>query len=128
MSSLTAVSPPTSRTAWQYMKIATLVAGLVLDTVLSFHGLLIFLVSIIAVGLFAFPLLTVVLGSTLIMAALTFYRIHEAHSAFVALGPGLALSSSDTGFWRVTQIARRRANENSTGFLQQMSPRKGPTP
>ena len=110
------------------MKIATLVAGLVLDTALSFDGLLIFHVSNIAVGLFASPLPTVVLGSTLIMVALTCYKMHEAHSAFVALGPGLALPSSGSGFWRAIQIARHRADENGTGFLEQMSPRKGPSP
>jgi hypothetical protein len=46
----------------------------------------------------------------------------------VALGPGLALPSSGAGFWRAIQIARRRPDSNSTGFLQQMSPREGPTP
>ena len=128
VSSLTAVSPvspPTSCTAWQY---TTLVAGLVLDTALSFDGLLSFLVSSIAIALFAFPPLTVALGSTLIMAALTFYRMHQAHSAFMALGPGLALPSSGAGFWRAVKIARRRSVARCTGFLQQMSPRKGPSP
>lgn len=67
-------------------------------------------------------------GSTLIMAALTFYRMHEAYSAFMALGPGLALPSSGAGFWRAVHIAQRRPNANGTGFLQQLSQRQGPTP
>lgn len=128
VSSFTAISLPTSCTAWQYMEIASVMAGFVFDTVLSFDALLIFLVGSIAVALFAFPILTIALGSTLIMVALSFYRMHEAHSAFMALGPGLALPSSGSGFWRAIQIARRRADENGTGFLDQMSPRNGPTP
>lgn len=129
MLSLTAVSPSASCTAWQFTGIAICIAGLVFDTVLSFDGLLIFLVSCIAVALFVCPLLTVILGSTLLTAALTFYRMYEAYSAFVALGPGLALPSSSAGFWRATQIARLRTNVNSTGFLQQqISERQGPTP
>ena len=110
------------------MKTATFTAGLVFDTVLSFDTLLVFLVSSIAVALFAFPPLTLVLGSTLVITALTFYRMHEAHSAFVALGPGLALPSSASGFWRAIQMARRRVDENGPGFLQQIPQRKGPTP
>jgi hypothetical protein len=98
------------------------------DTVLSFDGLLILLVICIAVALFAFPPLTIVVGSTLIAMALTFYRMYEAWSAFVALGPGLALPSSGAAFWRATQIAQRRASANGTGFLQQMSSRQGATP
>ena len=121
MSSLTAVSPPASCVVW-------LCAGFALDTVLSFDGLLIFLVSSIAVALFAFSPLTVALSSTLIIVALTFYRMHEAHSAFVALGPGLALPSSVAGFWRATQISRRTPNADGTGFLEQTSLRSGSTP
>jgi hypothetical protein len=103
-------------------------AGLVFDTVLSFDGLLIFLVSCIAVALFAFPPLTIVLDSTLITMALTFYRMYEAYSVFVALGPGIALPSSSAGFWRMIQIAPNRPNVNSTGYLQLLSQREGPTP
>lgn len=103
-------------------------AGFVFDTVLSFDTLLVLLVSSIAVALFAFPPPTLALGSTLVIVALTFYRMHEAHSAFVALGPGLALPSSGSGFWRAIQMARRMADENGPGFLQQISLRKGPTP
>lgn len=103
-------------------------AGFVFDTLLGLDGLLIFLVSTMAVALLAFPLLTVILGMTLIIATLTFYRMHQAYSAFVALGPGLTLPSSGTGFWRAIQITRRTPNANGTGFLQQMSPRQGPTP
>jgi hypothetical protein len=101
---------------------------LVFDTMLSFDGLLIFLISCIAVILFASPLLTIVLGSTLITAALTVYKMHEAHSAFVALGPGLALPFSGSGFRRMVQIALGKLNANGNGFLQQMSLRKGPSP
>lgn len=99
MFGLTAVSTPASCTALQHLRIATLMAEFAFDTVLSFDGLLIFLVSTIAVALFAFPLLTVV---------------------FVALDPGLALPSSGTGFWRAMQITQRRRNTNGNGFLQQI--------
>lgn len=128
MLSLTVVSPPASCMAWHYTRIAVFMAGFVFDTLLSFDGLLIFLVSCIAVALFALPPLTIVLGSTLITMALTFYKMHEGYSAFVALGSGLALPSSGAGFWQAVQIAHRRSNPNGTGFLQQMSLRQGPTP
>ena len=128
MSALTAVSSPSSCTAWQYIRIAALIAGLALDTMLSFDGLLIFLVSCIAVVLFASPLLTIVLGSTLILAAMTCYRLRQAHSTFVALGPGLALPSSGAGFWRAIQIAQRGPITSGDGFLQSMSLWQGPTP
>lgn len=103
-------------------------AGFAFDTVLSFDGLLIFLVSTIAVAMFAFPLLTAVLGMTLITATSTLYRMHQAYSAFVALDPGLALPSSGTGFWRAMQITQCRRNANGNGLFQQMSPRSGLTP
>jgi hypothetical protein len=128
ISSLTSVSPPSSCTAWQFVRVATSMVRLVFDTMLSFDGLLIFLISCIAVILFASPLLTIVLGSTLITAALTVYKMHEAHSAFVALGPGLALPFSGSGFRRMVQIALGKLDANGNGFLQQMSLRKGPSP
>jgi len=128
MSRLTAFSSPASCTALQYVRTATLVAGFVFDTVLSFDGLLVFLVGSIAATLFVCPPLTLPLGSTLVAATLALYRMHEAHSAFMALGPGLALPASSAGFLQAIQIARRRPVARGAGFLQQLSLRQGPAP
>ena len=125
---LTAVSTLSSCTALQYMRCATFLAGFVFDTVLGFKGLLVFLVASIAVTIFACSLLTAAYCLMLITAALTIYRLHEAHSAFVALGHGLALPESCVGFWLAIQIAQRGPTANGAGFLQPLSPRQGPTP
>jgi hypothetical protein len=127
-SSLTAVSSPSSCTTLQYIRCATFLAGFAMDTVLDLNGLLVFLVSSVAVTIFACSLLTVASCLTLITSALTIYRMHKAHSAFVALGPGLALPDSCAGFWQAIQIARHGPVANGAGFLQPISLRQGPTP
>jgi hypothetical protein len=128
MSSLIAVSLSTSCcTLWTYVEIASLVVGLVFDTLLNFDGLLVVLVGSIALTLFATPLLTTALGSTIAIAAVTLCKVYGAYSAFMALAPG-SLPSSGAGFWRVTQIARCGSVAYGAGFLQSVALRSGATP
>jgi hypothetical protein len=128
MSSLTAVSPPSSCTALQYIRCAAFLTGFAMDTVLGLNGLLIFLVSSVAVTIFACSLLTIASCLILITAALTIYRMHEAHSAFLALGPGLALPDSCAGFWQAIQIARHGPIANGAGYSKQCLRGRVPRP
>lgn len=127
VSSSTGVFPSPSCTMVRIMEITTLLVGAAIDTVFSFDGLLIFLISSIALTLFAAPLLTVALGSTITIAAVTLYRTHEAHRAFMALAPG-GLPSSFAGFLKTSRVTRGGSVQCGDGFLQQLACRQGPTP
>lgn len=94
---------------------------------LSFDALLIFLISSITLALFAVSLLTIALGSTATIVAITLYRTHEAYCAFMALAPG-GLPSSFAGFVKATRITRGRSVMPGDGFLQHLTCRQGSTP
>lgn len=107
-------------------EITALVAGAVLDTVLSFDGLLVFLVGSITT-LSASSLLTVALGLTFTIAAVALYRTYEAYRAFMALAPG-GLPSSFAGFKKMNRITRGGPVTSGSGYLQALPVRLGSTP
>lgn len=127
MSSLIVASLPLFCTSYTKMEKATLLAGFAFDTVLSFDGLFLFLVSNIALTLFGTSLFTVSLGSTLVLVAVAIHKMQEAHSAFMALAPG-SIPSSAAGFWKAIQIARSGPVVRGIGYLQPLGLRSGSTP
>jgi hypothetical protein len=105
--------------------IVTLAARITVSVAISLDGLLLVLLSTIANVVFAVPLLTVVLVSANVIAALTIEKIHEAYTAFMALSQG---SIPTNGFLRAMKIAQQGVTASNTGYLQALSLRPGNTP
>jgi hypothetical protein len=126
---LSSLSPTTGSKTFtslqQCANMVTLAAKFGLNAMISLNGLLLVLASIIAHIVCAVPLLTVVLASASVVAALTACKIHEAYSAFMTLSQG---SIPTNGFMRAMQIAQQSATASNTGYLSSLSPRPGPTP
>lgn len=116
-----------SCTLYPKNEISALVTRAILDTALSFDGLLVLLIGSIALTIFGNSLLTIVLGSTIITAVLATCRTHNAYHAFMALAPG-GLPSSFAGFVEATRITRGGPVSFGDGFLPALAFRLGPTP
>jgi hypothetical protein len=127
LSSLSPTTGPTTFTSLQHCaNMVTLAVRSALNVMISLNGLLLVLVSIIAHIACATPLLTVILASTCVVAALTAHNIHEAYNVFMALSQG---GIPTNGFMRAMQIAQQSVPaSNNTGYLSSLSLRPGPTP
>ena len=109
----------------QCANMVTLAVRFAVSVAISLDGLLLVLLSIIANVVFAVPLLTVVLASAHVIAALTIGKIHEAHTAFMALSQG---SIPTNGFLRAMKIAQQGVSTSNSGYLKALSLRPGNTP
>lgn len=109
----------------QRTNMVTLTVRFAINAMISLNGLLLVLVSIVAHVVCALPLLTVILASASVAAALTACKMHEAYNVFMTLSQG---SIPANGFMRAMQIARQGITASNTGYLTSLTPRPGPTP
>jgi hypothetical protein len=109
----------------QCANMVTLAVRFAVSVAISLDGLLLVLLSTISNVVFAVPLLTVVLASASVIAALTIDKIHEAYTTFIALSQG---SIPTNGFMRAMKIAQQDITTSNSGYLQAMSLRPGNTP
>jgi hypothetical protein len=103
----------------------TLAVRFAVSVAISLDGLLLVLLSTIANVVFAVPLLTVILASASVIAALTIDKIHQAYTTFMALSQG---SIPTNGFMRAMKIAQQGITTSNSGYLQALSLRPGNTP
>ena len=109
----------------QCANMVTLAVRFAVSVAISLDGLLLVLLSTIANVVFAVPLLTVILASASVIAALTIDKIHQAYTTFMALSQG---SIPTNGFMRAMKIAQQDITTSNSGYLQAMSLRPGNTP
>jgi hypothetical protein len=109
----------------QCANMVTLAVRFAVSVAISLDGLLLVLLSTIANVVFAVPLLTVILASASVIAALTIDKIHQAYTTFMALSQG---SIPTNGFMRAMKIAQQGITTSNSGYLQALSLRPGNTP
>ncbi|KAM0715569.1 hypothetical protein Q7P37_009067 [Cladosporium fusiforme] len=109
-----------------HMRLASIFFGSLISSILSLHGILLVLVSIMAHALIAVPVFTIMLALFSTLAVLACLSLYETYHAFICLGPGsVPPSFSDyirmaSGGCHVTRAVN--------GYLLPLPVRQGPTP